>query len=258
MKGKIHVKDADEDEDEDDENYDESYEASYGANMEKTIASLVNKSSLQKKEVVAKSEAPPDNPIQTEPQDISYGEDDDDEDIFGSNIYEEEDDGKEPDNKLSSFGKSMDKNKTKLIVSVIVVGLAVSAVFIMGLVKKDVKNVDKAAPAPPVEEEVIATETVWGTSANLNYAEYIEEPEKLYTDSMIITKFVLEDESSALYYFSGIPKNFKRKIVFPVTLAEYNSVPSGGKIFIDYRIISSDGVDRVTSISTSVEEQSYE
>lgn len=107
----------------------------------------------------------------------------------------------------------------------------------------------------PKKDEIDAvTETVWGSRSDLNYVEYVDMPSRYFTDEMLVTKFVLEDESSALFYFSGIPKHFKRKITFPVTVTEYNKIPSGGKIFIDYRIYSKGGNDLITDVHTSLED----
>lgn len=118
------------------------------------------------------------------------------------------------------------------------------------------ERAQNAVQANTVHQVVAAeTKTVWDTTAYLDYAEVVELPEDYYTDEMVVTKFKMIDQGTLSFYFSGIPKNFKKKVTFAVSAYEYNSVPSGGKIFIDYKVVSENNTDVITDISTSIKER---
>lgn len=163
-----------------------------------------------------------------------------------------------------SVSSMLSENLPKLIIAVVMICLCVVFACISSCSKKLEEqkkqtvtasvSSSKSQQVKTVEKTKIETVTVWDTKAELVYDEYVEMPEKYYSDEMIVSKFIVQDEACRSYYFSGIPKNFKKKITFPVTYTEYNSIASGSKIFVDYKVQKIDGKSVIVSIVTSIKE----
>lgn len=153
--------------------------------------------------------------------------------------------------------KMFSSNIKGIVTGIVIIAVALFLVFAKSIIGGS--NGDKTVQDIPEEMSVSAdyrtmTETVWGTKATLDYTEFVTLPDNYYSDSMVVTKFIMIDGTTSMFYFSGIPMHYKKKIIFPVTVSEYNAVPSGGKIFIDYRIVKINGEDKITDISTSIKE----
>lgn len=132
--------------------------------------------------------------------------------------------------------------KTLLIIIVIVI-------VCVGFKKLSSGKETKQSEKEPHQQSSTETENVSNSiSQKYIYDEYYEIDTSLYEDEMVVSKFILTDDSTCLYYFSGIPMHFKRKIVFPVSYNDYNKVGTGGKVLIEYKIVPIDGNDKVSDV----------
>lgn len=85
-----------------------------------------------------------------------------------------------------------------------------------------------------------------------DYTEYVEIPEKYYSDKLVVSKYATLTDNTVAFYFMGIPENFKQKIVFPVSVATYNQIANGSVLNIDYKVVSKNGSDFVIDVVTNI------
>lgn len=144
---------------------------------------------------------------------------------------DEEDNGIAISDVLSKFIPS--SKKLKIILGILSALILAFVVFpkIAGIFHK--KPVEESI-APNVQE--VQEVTTPSSNRITEFPEVVNLDKDTFTDEMIITKGVEYESNSIHYFFSGIPKHFKRKVRFYVTNEEYNQFPSGGKINISYKV----------------------
>lgn len=172
----------------------------------------------------------------------------------------EKDDSDTGDNE--SYGSKISKDQIKVIVILVllfVVGFIGWLILPKAPTKVD-KGKDKGAGSSVSEQaqtepvkEVVKEKIVYKyEEPPKQYFEYVDLPDKYYSDRVVISKFSTTADSTVAFYFMGIPENFKKKIVFPVSVETYNQVANGSVISIDYKVTSVDGSDYVIDVVTNV------
>lgn len=165
---------------------------------------------------------------------------------------DDDDDDDDSPTKSASIYQWITEHLKGVITLVVLILLLLGNLGLKALFKKPSKPVVEVQSSSSVEVKQAEPEKNNTNNGVLMYEEYTEVPQEVYTDEMVVSKFFEVSETTCTYYFTGIPIHFKQKITFPVTYTQYNKVASGGKIFIDYKIKSIDGKDKVVDVTPTI------
>lgn len=162
----------------------------------------------------------------------------------------QEDDTSDNDEPLESVKKSQ---VVAIVASILVVLFIIIIFFFKGLFSKNEDTAPKQTQSVAQGNTIPQPTTAVISQRNLERGTLLANTQMnfdttVYTDTMLVNKFIEIRGGVALFKFKGIPKHFNTEIEFIVSGDDYNRYANGVQITIKYKVISIDGVDYVFDV----------